>query len=232
MQRHFNPVWLAFIFAFTTGLAAQDKSQEAKPKSAAAVSPVSINDPKAFQGYTLIPPLTSTKTMLVDMQGRVVKSWECGTTPGLSAYLLPNGHLLRPGKLKASEQFFEGAGTGGRIQEYTWDGEFVWDFKFHTEKQFQHHDVCKMPNGNVLDAGVEQEDFQGSHRSRHEGGQRSRQSTLRFRHRNETDGQNHRRGRVGMVRLGSFDSRYRQDQGELWRCRRPSGIDRCQLRPQ
>jgi hypothetical protein len=137
MHRRLTAVGL--LFALATNVSAQDKS-----------SPVSINDPKAFQGYTLIPPLLSTKTLLVDMQGRVVKSWECGATPGLSAYLLENGHLLRPAKLKASEQFFEGAGTGGRIQEYTWDGELVWDFKFHSEKQLQHHDVCKMPNGNVL----------------------------------------------------------------------------------
>src|SRR5436853_2527779 len=98
MRWRLNPVWLVFIFAFTTSLAAQDKSQEpsgkdeSKPKPAVS-SPVSVNDPKAFQGYTLIPPLLSTKTMLVDMQGRVVRSWECNTTPGLSAYLLENGHL-------------------------------------------------------------------------------------------------------------------------------------------
>ncbi len=147
MRLRLPPVLLAVICTFATSHLAQVKSQEAKPTPA---GPVSVNDPKAFQGYTLIPPLTSNKTMLVDMQGRVVRSWDCGTTPGLSAYLLANGHLLRPGKLKASEQFFEGAGTGGRIQEYTWEGELVWDFKFHNEKQLQHHDVCKMPNGNVL----------------------------------------------------------------------------------
>ena len=41
-------------------------------------------------------------------------------------------------------------GTGGRIQEFTWDGELVWDYVFPTGKYLPHHDITKMPNGNVL----------------------------------------------------------------------------------
>ncbi len=40
--------------------------------------------------------------------------------------------------------------AGGRVQEFTWDGDFVWDFKYHNEKQIPHHDLLKLPNGNVL----------------------------------------------------------------------------------
>ena len=39
------------------------------------------NDPGAFQGYTLISPLQSTTTFLVDMNGRTVHSWETDSTP-------------------------------------------------------------------------------------------------------------------------------------------------------
>ena len=46
--------------------------------------------------------------------------------------------------------FGGGLGSAGRIQEFGWDGELVWDFEFHNDKQFQHHDAVKMPNGNVL----------------------------------------------------------------------------------
>src|SRR5438309_3602365 len=49
---------------------------------------LSLNDPKAFQGYTLLAPLSSTKTYLIDMQGRVVGAWESDCTPALGAYLL------------------------------------------------------------------------------------------------------------------------------------------------
>ena len=33
------------------------------------------NDPGAFQGYTLISPMQSKTSFLIDMNGRVVKSW-------------------------------------------------------------------------------------------------------------------------------------------------------------
>jgi hypothetical protein len=46
--------------------------------------------------------------------------------------------------------FGGGPGSAGRLQEFTWDGDLVWDFQFHNDKQYPHHDAAKMPNGNVL----------------------------------------------------------------------------------
>jgi hypothetical protein len=112
---------------------------------------VSINDAKAFQGYTLVAPMQSKKTYLIDMQGRVVKTWESDATPALTAFLLPNGNLLRPATLGGKDLFSGfGPGAGGRVQEFTWDGELAWDFKFANATQMQHHDITKLPNGNVL----------------------------------------------------------------------------------
>jgi hypothetical protein len=122
---------------------------------------LSLNDPKAFQGYTLLSPMTSTKTYLLDMQGRVVRKWETDCTPALCAYLLENGNLLRPGttgkgkggpgKGKGDKKGgISGPGIGGRIQEFTWDGELVWDFRFGDDKRVPHHDITPLPNGNVL----------------------------------------------------------------------------------
>jgi hypothetical protein len=108
------------------------------------------NDSRAFPGYTLVAPLLSLNTYLVDMEGRVVRKWESDYTAGEAAYLLENGHLLRAGQVSGDEQHFTGAGAGGRVQEFTWDGELVWNFKFHNEKQISHHDVAMLPNGNVL----------------------------------------------------------------------------------
>ncbi|HEV3115653.1 MAG TPA: hypothetical protein VGY58_01290, partial [Gemmataceae bacterium] len=111
---------------------------------------VQVNKPGACPGYTLVFPLQSTKTYLIDMQGRVVRTWESRYLAGQEAYLLENGNLLRPAKLTDNEAIFGGAGAGGRVQEFTWDGKLVWDFKFHNEKQTQHHAVTRMPNGNVM----------------------------------------------------------------------------------
>jgi Arylsulfotransferase (ASST) len=104
----------------------------------------------AFTGYTLIAPLHSRWTYLIDMQGRVVRAWESRYEAGEGAYLLEDGHLLRAGQLVGEEQLFGGAGGGGRVQEFTWDGDIVWDFKWHNEKQLSHHDIARLPGGNVL----------------------------------------------------------------------------------
>jgi hypothetical protein len=131
------------------------KAEPAKGKGEPSKAPavklgLSLNDPKAFQGYTLLAPMNSTKTYLLDMQGRAVRTWESDCTPAMCAYLLENGNLLRPGTLSRGQQSFGGPGAGGRVQEFTWEGELVWDFKFANDKQLPHHDITKLPNGNVL----------------------------------------------------------------------------------
>jgi Spy/CpxP family protein refolding chaperone len=109
------------------------------------------NDPKAFQGYTLLAPMDSKNTYLLDMQGRVVQSWKSDYTPALCPLLLENGHLLRTGSIGFESRVFgPGPGVGGRIQEFTWDGKLVWDFKFYNPKQLPHHDFTRLPNGNLL----------------------------------------------------------------------------------
>jgi hypothetical protein len=111
---------------------------------------LSVNDPRAFQGYTLLAPMTGTKTYLIDNEGRVVNTWESEFQPALSGYLLENGDLLRATAVPEKPPEFGGPGAGGRIQKFTWGGELVWDFSFIRERQFPHHDITPLPNGNVL----------------------------------------------------------------------------------
>ncbi|HZW33106.1 MAG TPA: aryl-sulfate sulfotransferase [Isosphaeraceae bacterium] len=106
--------------------------------------------PSAFPGYTLVAPLLSTNTHLVDMEGRIVRTWTSEYTAGQTAYLLENGHLLRAGQVLPAERLLVGPAAGGRVQEFTWEGELVWDFKFHNAKQVPHHDIARLPNGHVL----------------------------------------------------------------------------------
>src|SRR6478736_5238677 len=75
------------------------------------------NEPGAFKGYTLISPLQSTSTFLIDMEGRVVKTWETDSTPSSIAYLLESGNLIRAG-LAANPPFGRTAGGGGKMQEF------------------------------------------------------------------------------------------------------------------
>jgi len=46
--------------------------------------------------------------------------------------------------------FGDGAGAAGHVQEFTFEGEPVWDYRFASVNQLAHHDIFKMPNGNVL----------------------------------------------------------------------------------
>ncbi len=108
-----------------------------------------INEDGAFEGYTLFGPLTSTAVYLVDRNGEVVHTWQASHPPGGGLYLLDNGNLLRCGR-ENDNPIFHGGGIGGYVQEIDWDGNVVWEYALANEKQTLHHDVERLPNGNVL----------------------------------------------------------------------------------
>jgi hypothetical protein len=103
----------------------------------------------ASPGFVLFSPLLSTTTYLVDRKGRVVHTWESDRAPGASVYLLDNGHLLRCSR-ERDTPIFQAGGEGGRIQEFSWEGELVWDYVLADPLRVQHHDIEPLPNGNVL----------------------------------------------------------------------------------
>jgi hypothetical protein len=107
------------------------------------------NTTSAWEGYTLFAPKQNTMTYLINNEGRLLHQWTTSKyPPGQSVYLLENGHLLRTcmtkGKLSA------GGGEGGRVEEYDWDDNLVWQLDYSTDTYMQHHDIHILPNGNVL----------------------------------------------------------------------------------
>lgn len=104
----------------------------------------------AFPGYTLISPLSSLRTFLVDLNGHVVHWWDADCKVGQTAYLMEDGTLWRAGKAADSGQFPDRAGSGGRIQKYDWDGKLLWDYNTSSKYRMSHHDIEPLPNGNVL----------------------------------------------------------------------------------
>ncbi|MFT5050864.1 MAG: hypothetical protein ACI8QZ_002270 [Chlamydiales bacterium] len=103
----------------------------------------------AFDGYTLFSPLASTSIYLIDMKGEIAHEWKTELSPTGAVYLLDNGHVLRCATQPDNPKF-NGGGMGGRIQEFDWDGNLVWDFELANDYQTQHHDIEPMPDGNVL----------------------------------------------------------------------------------
>ncbi len=99
-------------------------------------------------GYTLLAPLRSNSTYLIDVAGKVVHEWKSDATPGHSVYLLPNGHLIRAEQVESP--VFQGGGQGGRLREFDWDGKIAWEYSCADATRLQHHDFKLLPNGHVL----------------------------------------------------------------------------------
>lgn len=106
--------------------------------------------PDAQLGFTLFAPIPDTDTWLIDIHGNLINHWDHGTKPGVSVYLEPNGNLLRTGDISAGTPFAGTGGTGGLVQELDWDGNILWEFPYASNDVLQHHDIERLPNGNVL----------------------------------------------------------------------------------
>jgi hypothetical protein len=144
-MRSLAPIALASVLSALTGSASAQESESPPAPRRGLV----LNDPGAFQGYTLFAPLNSRTVFLLDMQGQVVHTWTTSTSPTGAVYLLDNGHLLRLGRVDDAPRF-RGGGIGGVIEELDWDGSAVWTYKQADDYQILHHDVEPLPNGNVL----------------------------------------------------------------------------------
>jgi len=106
------------------------------------------NSQKGTDGFVLYEPSNGTFTYLLNKEGEVVHTWTSDLN-SMNSYLQPNGHLIR---MERDENFptFAAGGQSGRIREYDWDSNILWDFTYYNEKELTHHDIEIMPNGNIL----------------------------------------------------------------------------------
>lgn len=105
---------------------------------------------QSWGDYTLYSVQNSQYTYLIDNNNTVYHTWTSNTSnrTGYSSYLLPGGELLRT--VKYSPNSFAGGGQTGKLQKLDWNGNVLWDFVYCTSAYAMHHDICPMPNGNVL----------------------------------------------------------------------------------
>ena len=94
-----------------------------------------LNEPEAFDGYTLFNWRQSKTVYLIDNSGRVVHRWDLDAD-ALFARLLENGNLLT----------FANLDTGRAVREIDSNGNILQE----CSQGIPHHDFLKMPNGNVL----------------------------------------------------------------------------------
>lgn len=100
--------------------------------------------------YTLYSVMNATSTYLLDTNGNVAKTWTHASTAksGYSCYLMPGGYLWRV--VAKSGNSFTGGPISGQVQKVDWNGNILWDFVYSTTDYCTHHDICPLPNGNVL----------------------------------------------------------------------------------
>lgn len=111
------------------------------------VGTISITE-DAFDAYTLIS--TYNNAYLLNNCGEVINEWNSTYPPGNSAYLLPNGNLLRAGRVTDNTSNISFGGQGGVVELFNWEGDLIWSYLYNSNDFRQHHDVYPMPNGNVM----------------------------------------------------------------------------------
>lgn len=121
------------------------------PASTARTVGLLRHESGSFQGYTLFAPMGSGDTYLIDNDGSAVHSWSSAYPPGLSAYLLEDGSLLRTAATtRGPDAVFGTGGAGGRVERISWHGTVAWTYDYADADHQLHHDIEVLPNGNVL----------------------------------------------------------------------------------
>jgi hypothetical protein len=100
-----------------------------------------------IDGQILYAPMYSGTTYLREITGALNHTWSSSFLPGCMVRWLGDGSILRTIRVGVGPG---GGGAGGGVQKVEWDGTVVWDFRYNTNGDLSHHDVCVLSNGNVL----------------------------------------------------------------------------------
>ncbi len=100
--------------------------------------------------YTLYSTSNSNIAYLIDTNGTTYHTWTMASTSKTcySSYLLPGGTLVRT--VARTGNSFSGGPICGEVQKVDYSGNVIWDYVYSTSTYCTHHDICPMPNGNVL----------------------------------------------------------------------------------
>ncbi len=103
-----------------------------------------------FDGYTLVPPYFSRETYLLNMEGDIVHTWKSDYPPGLFAFLLEDGTLLRG--LRVTDPAVRFAGVSGGFERMDWDGNILQRYIKNDMETGEclSHAFCPMPNGHTM----------------------------------------------------------------------------------
>ncbi len=99
--------------------------------------------------YTFYSVQNAGNAYLLDTNNAVFKTWTfTSAVTGYSSYLVPGGDMYRT--VKYTPNSFQGGGQTGKLQKVAYNGTVLWNYVYSTSTYSMHHDICPLPNGNVL----------------------------------------------------------------------------------
>ena len=110
---------------------------------------VNVSIAQKWGDYTFYSVQNSNAAYLLDTNNAIFKTWTFTSAPtGYSSYIMPGGAMYRT--VKYTPNSFQGGGQTGKLQKVAYNGTVLWDYVYSTSTYSMHHDICPMPNGNVL----------------------------------------------------------------------------------
>ncbi len=90
-----------------------------------------------------------TSAYILDKSGNKRTTYTFDLRLGNDVTIEDNGNLLGIFKPQENPPFSFG-GSGGVLRELTPESEVIWEYSIVSENELAHHDLTKLPNGNIL----------------------------------------------------------------------------------
>lgn len=104
-----------------------------------------------YDGYVLYSLQNSSAAYLMDTSLNTYHTWSgLSANTGYSTHMEPGGTIVRAAKGGTTPSGAPGGPICGKVQKHDYNGNLVWDYVYAGTNYITHHDICPMPNGNVL----------------------------------------------------------------------------------
>lgn len=114
---------------------------------------LSYNPDLSYEGYNLIYPHNQPNVYLLNNCGEIVHVWEdeANFRGGNTAYILPNGNLVKAKRdaVVANDPIWAGGG-GAIIEIRSWENDLLWSFEMNDSLNRLHHDFTVTDDGTIL----------------------------------------------------------------------------------
>ncbi len=140
---------LFLILAVTLLLWSCSNDTEKAPVVPELTDEVLVYEPeKISDNLVLVSDAGADEVYLLQKDGKKFHEWTLTNELGNDAYLEDSGKLLAI--LKTDNDKITFGGSGGQIQVINPDNSIDWQFVYSTDDYNLHHDIERLPNGNII----------------------------------------------------------------------------------